>query len=317
MKILWTAGHERARPFDLSGQTALVTGCSRGIGKAAAVALAAAGADIVGVSASLGPRARSPLRSRRTAAASARYRCDLADRAAVYELVADVRREAEIDILVNNAGTIARAPAAEHPDEFWDRVLEVNLSAQFVLSRELGRDMLARGRGKIVFVASLLSFQGGITVPGYTASKSAIAGLTKALANEWAGRGVNVNAVAPGYVRTDNTQALREDPDPVRADPGPHSGGALGGPGGHRRADRLPQLAGRRLRPRGRPGRRRGLAWPLIDELSRRARTYDVSHGRQAEDPGVADRPRRQCFTPTGTTRVGRRRGAGARHRQR
>jgi 2-deoxy-D-gluconate 3-dehydrogenase len=199
-------------PFDLSGRTALVTGCSRGIGRAAAVALAAAGADIVGVSASLEAGSEVAAEVEAHGRSFRAFRCDLADRAAVYELVADVRRDAEIDILVNNAGTIARAPAAEHPDEFWDRVLEVNLSAQFVLSRELGRDMLERGRGKIVFVASLLSFQGGITVPGYTASKSAVAGLTKALANEWAGRGVNVNAVAPGYVRTDNTQALREDP---------------------------------------------------------------------------------------------------------
>jgi 2-dehydro-3-deoxy-D-gluconate 5-dehydrogenase len=199
-------------PFDLSGRTALVTGCRRGIGRAAAVALAAAGADVVGVSASLesgsdiGAEVEALGRSFRP------YRCDFAHRAAVHELVASVRRDVgAVDVLVNNAGTIERAPAAEHPDEMWDRVLEVNLTAQFVLSRELGQDMLARGRGKIVFVASLLSFQGGITVPGYTASKSGIVGLTKALANEWAGAGVNVNAVAPGYVVTDNTQALRDD----------------------------------------------------------------------------------------------------------
>jgi 2-deoxy-D-gluconate 3-dehydrogenase len=188
-------------PFDLSGRTALVTGASRGIGKAAALALAAAGADVLSVSASLEPGPRL-------------YRCDLAERGDVYELVRSIRRDVgTLDILVNNAGTVARIAAAEHPDDLWDRVLEVNLTAQFVLSRELGRDMLARGSGKIVFVASLLSFQGGIMVPGYTASKSGVAGLTKALANEWAGRGVNVNAVAPGYVRTDNTQALRDDPD--------------------------------------------------------------------------------------------------------
>jgi 2-dehydro-3-deoxy-D-gluconate 5-dehydrogenase len=199
-------------PFDLSGRTALVTGCRRGIGRAAAVALAAAGADVVGVSASLesgsdiGAEVEALGRSFRP------YRCDFAHRAAVHELVASVRRDVgAVDVLVNNAGTIERAPAAEHPDEMWDRVLEVNLTAQFVLSRELGQDMLARGRGKIVFVASLLSFQGGITVPGYTASKSGVVGLTKALANEWAGAGVNVNAVAPGYVVTDNTQALRDD----------------------------------------------------------------------------------------------------------
>ena len=200
-------------PFDLSGRTALVTGCRRGIGKAAAIALAAAGADVVGVSASLVPGSAVAEKVEALGRSFHGYRCDFADRSAVYELVATVRRDVgAVDILVNNAGTIARTPAAEHPDEMWDRVLEVNLSAQFVLSRELGRDMLARGHGKIVFIASLLSFQGGITVPGYAASKSGIAGLTKALANEWAGRGVNVNAIAPGYVATDNTQALRDDP---------------------------------------------------------------------------------------------------------
>ena len=199
--------------FDLAGRTALVTGCRRGIGKAAAVALAAAGADVVGVSASLEPESEVAGEVEALGRDFRSYRCDFADRNAVYELVASVRRDVgAVDILVNNAGTIARAPAAEHSDELWDTVLEVNLTAPFVLSRELGQDMVARGRGKIVFVASLLSFQGGITVPGYTASKSAIAGLTKALANEWAGSGVNVNAVAPGYVATDNTQALRDDP---------------------------------------------------------------------------------------------------------
>jgi 2-deoxy-D-gluconate 3-dehydrogenase len=203
-----------AAAFDLAGRTALVTGCRRGIGKAAAVTLAAAGADIVGVSASLEPGSDVAAAVEAHGRSFRSYRCDFADRAAVYDLVAAVRREVErVDILVNNAGTIARAPAAEHPDELWDRVLEVNLTAQFVLTRELGRDMLEHGSGKIVFVASLLSFQGGITVPGYAASKSGIAGLTKAFANEWAGSGVNVNAVAPGYVRTDNTQALREDAD--------------------------------------------------------------------------------------------------------
>lgn len=199
--------------FDLSGRTALVTGCRRGIGKAAAVALAAAGADVVGVSATLEPGSQVAAEVEALGRDFRSYRCDFADREAVSELVSSVRRDiGVVDVLVNNAGTIARAAAAEHPDEMWDRVLEVNLTAQFVLSRELGRDMLARGSGKIVFVASLLSFQGGITVPGYTASKSGIAGLTKALANEWAAAGVNVNAVAPGYVATDNTQALREDP---------------------------------------------------------------------------------------------------------
>jgi 2-deoxy-D-gluconate 3-dehydrogenase len=202
-----------AAPFDLSGRTALVTGCRRGIGKAAAVALAAAGADIVGVSVSLEEGSEVGAAVEAYGRSFAAYRCDLGNRAEVRELVAAVRRDHErIDILVNNAGTIARVPAAEHPDELWDHVLEVNLTAQFILAREFGREMVARGSGKIVFVASLLSFQGGITVPGYTASKSGVAGLAKALANEWAPHGVNVNAVAPGYVQTDNTQALRDDP---------------------------------------------------------------------------------------------------------
>ena len=200
-------------PFDLSGRSALVTGCRRGIGKAAAVALASAGADVIGVSASLEPGSDVAAEVEAIGRGFHAYRCDFADRRALYELVAAVRRDVgTVDILVNNAGTIARAPAAEHPDEMWDRVLEVNLSSQFILSREVGKDMLERGSGKIVFIASMLSFQGGITVPGYTASKSAVAGLTKALANEWAGAGVNVNAVAPGYVATDNTQALQDDP---------------------------------------------------------------------------------------------------------
>jgi 2-deoxy-D-gluconate 3-dehydrogenase len=186
--------------YDLSGRTALVTGARRGIGRAAAEALAAVGARVIGASATEEEEAGHA------------YRCDFAKRDAVYELIAKVQRDVgAVDILVNNAGTIERAPAAEHGDELWDRVLEVDLSAQFVLTRELGRGMLERGRGKVVFVASLLSFQGGINVPGYAAAKSGVAGLTRALANEWAARGVNVNAVAPGYVRTDNTQALQDD----------------------------------------------------------------------------------------------------------
>ena len=121
-------------------------------------------------------------------------------------------RDRPVDILVNNAGTIRRAPAAEHSDADWDLVLQVNLNAQFALTRAVGAAMVTRGRGKIIFTASLLSFQGGITVPGYTAAKHGIAGLTKALANEWASHGVNVNAIAPGYIATDNTQALQDDP---------------------------------------------------------------------------------------------------------
>ncbi|MDG4837698.1 SDR family NAD(P)-dependent oxidoreductase [Micromonospora chokoriensis] len=200
--------------FDLSGKTAVVTGARRGIGLAMAEALALAGADIVGVSAQL--EASGSEVEARVQAAGRRFtalRVDLGDRAAVHGLARDLTALGPVDILVNNGGTIARTPAAEHPDEMWDQVIEVNLSSQFVLSREIGRTMVERGRGKIIFTASLLSFQGGITVPGYAASKSGVAGLTKALANEWAAHGVNVNAIAPGYIATDNTQALRDDPD--------------------------------------------------------------------------------------------------------
>ncbi len=205
--------------FKLDGRIALVTGCRRGIGRAIARALAQAGADIVGVSASL--EASGSEVERDVTAAGRRFRgyaCDFADRPAFDRFIEQVRRDCpHIDILINNAGTILRSPAAEHADECWDRVLEVNLRAQFVLSRQLGRDMLRRGYGKIVFIASLLAFQGGITVPSYAASKGGIAQLTMALANEWAPLGVNVNAIAPGYVETDNTAALREDPQRSRA----------------------------------------------------------------------------------------------------
>ncbi|MYK33436.1 MAG: SDR family oxidoreductase [Boseongicola sp. SB0670_bin_30] len=200
--------------FDLTGKTALVTGARRGIGRGMAEALASAGADIVGVSASLeGEGSEVGVAVAGMGRSFAAYQADFADRAALNALVADLARDGvEPDILVNNAGTIRRKPAAEHPSEWWDEVIEVNLSAQFVLSREIGRGMIERGRGKIIFTASVLSFQGGVTVPGYAASKGGIAQLTKALANEWAGRGINVNAIAPGYVATDNTEALRNDP---------------------------------------------------------------------------------------------------------
>jgi 2-dehydro-3-deoxy-D-gluconate 5-dehydrogenase len=199
-------------PFDLTGATALVTGCRRGIGRAAAVALARAGADIVGVSATLDAGDAVAAEVAALGRGFRPYRCDLGDREAVHELAARLESDVpQLDILVLNAGTIERRPAIEHGDDLWDRVLEVNLTSQFVLARELGGRMVARGRGKIVFVASMLSFQGGLTVPSYAASKGGIAQLTKALANEWAARGVNVNAVAPGYIATDNTQALRQD----------------------------------------------------------------------------------------------------------
>ena len=199
--------------FDLSGKTALVTGCKRGIGKAMAVALAEAGADIIGVSASLekqGSQVEEDVVALGKKFSS--YQCDFSNRAALHSFIQQLKTDGhKPDILVNNAGTIKRAPAAEHPDDMWDEVIEVNLNAQFILSREIGRGMVERGSGKIIFTASLLTFQGGITVPGYAASKGGIGQLTKALANEWASKGVNVNAIAPGYIATDNTEALRND----------------------------------------------------------------------------------------------------------
>jgi 2-dehydro-3-deoxy-D-gluconate 5-dehydrogenase len=201
--------------FDLSHKIALVTGCKRGIGKAIASALAEAGADIIGVSASLEP---SGSEVEKEVVGFGRkftgYNCDFSDRGSLGNFISKVRQKhPRIDILVNNAGTILRTPAAEHPDEFWDKVMEVNLNSQFILSREIGKGMIALGSGKIIFISSLLTFQGGINVPGYAASKGAIGQLTKALANEWASKGVNVNAIAPGYIATDNTAALRKDPE--------------------------------------------------------------------------------------------------------
>lgn len=199
--------------FDLTGKIALITGCKRGIGMAMALGLAEAGADILGVSANLelnGSQVANAVEAlgRQFKA----YQADFSNRDSLYAFIEQLKADyPRIDILVNNAGTILRNPAAEHSDEFWDEVLEVNLSSQFILSREIGSRMIAQGSGKIIFTASLLSFQGGINVPGYAASKGGIARLTMALANEWAGKGVNVNAIAPGYISTDNTTALRED----------------------------------------------------------------------------------------------------------
>ncbi|RMG26998.1 MAG: SDR family NAD(P)-dependent oxidoreductase, partial [Bacteroidetes bacterium] len=201
--------------FKLVGKTALVTGCKRGIGKAMAIALAEAGADIVGVSATLETRGSEVEQAvRATGRDFKAYTCDFSQRQDLYAFIRKVQEEVpRIDILVNNAGTILRKPAAEHTDEMWDKVIEVNQTAQFILTREIGKGMLERGEGKIIFTASLLTFQGGITVPGYAASKGAVGQLTMAFANEWAGRGINVNAIAPGYIATDNTEALRNNPE--------------------------------------------------------------------------------------------------------
>ncbi len=202
--------------FDLTGTTAVVTGARRGIGFAMAEGLAQAGADIIAVSAgqeadggAIGARVRELGRSFEG------HAVDFRDRDAIAAFGAAVRDRA--DILVNNAGTIRRSPAAEHPLEWWDEVLDVNLRNQFVLTQAVAGGMLERGYGRILFTASLLSFQGGINVPGYTAAKSGIAGLVKALSNEWSARGVTVNAIAPGYIATDNTAALRADEERSQA----------------------------------------------------------------------------------------------------
>jgi 2-dehydro-3-deoxy-D-gluconate 5-dehydrogenase len=199
--------------FRLDGKVALVTGASRGLGAGIAVALASAGADLV-LHASEQPAAATA-----AAIASAGGRppvtltADLADRAAGDRLMTEaIAAFGRLDILINNAGLIRRHPAAGHSDGDWDRVLEVDLSSVFRLCRAAGRHMIERRQGgKIVNIASLLSFQGGLTVPGYAAAKGGVMQLTKALANEWAAQGINVNAIAPGYMETDNTAALRAD----------------------------------------------------------------------------------------------------------
>ena len=198
------------KAFDLTGKVALVTGCKRGIGRGMAEALASAGADIIGVSATL-ENSGSDVEKSVTAMGRhfTGYACDFSDRQSVLEFAKTLSEQGIVpDILINNAGTIKRQPAAEHPTEWWDEVIEVNLSAQFLLSREIGKHMIERGSGKIIFTASLLTFQGGITVPGYAASKGGIGQLTKALANEWGSKGVNVNAIAPGYMDTQLNTAL-------------------------------------------------------------------------------------------------------------
>jgi len=197
--------------FKLDGKTALITGSNQGIGQAYAQALAEAGADIIGVSYQSDFTETEKLINA-TGRKFKSYISDFSDRDSLYQFIKDVKSDfKQIDILVNNAGMILRKPISEHPDEYWDKVIDVNLSAQFILTREFGKEMAERGHGKIVFIASLLSFQGGITVPGYAASKGGIKQLTMAFANEWASKGVTVNAIAPGYIATENTKALRED----------------------------------------------------------------------------------------------------------
>ncbi|MBT2745764.1 2-dehydro-3-deoxy-D-gluconate 5-dehydrogenase KduD [Lysobacter sp. ISL-50] len=197
-------------PFSLSGKVALVTGANRGLGQGIALALARAGADIACVASGSSHDTVQQVRGlgRRAHAIQA----DLSSLEPIERIVGDtVEALGAIDILVNNAGLIRRADAIDFSEDDWDAVMNVNLKSAFFLAQAAGRRMLAQGRGKIVNIASMLSFQGGIRVPSYTASKSGLAGITRLLANEWAGRGVNVNAIAPGYMSTDNTAQLRAD----------------------------------------------------------------------------------------------------------
>jgi 2-deoxy-D-gluconate 3-dehydrogenase len=197
--------------FDITGKVAVVTGANKGLGRGMALGLAEAGADIVAVHRSDVSRTRKDVedRGRRFAAVQA----DLSDIERVKEIIPDALQAfGRIDILINNAGIIRRSPAVEYTEEDWDAVLDVNLKALFLLSQAAARQFMEQeSEGKIINIASMLSYQGGVLVPAYTASKSAVLGLTRALANEWAGRGINVNGIAPGYMATDNTEPLRKN----------------------------------------------------------------------------------------------------------
>lgn len=199
--------------FKLDGKVALITGSNQGIGQYYALALAEAGADIIGVS-YVDEFKETKSMVEATGRKFTSYVSDFSNRESLHEFISKVTTDfPKIDILINNAGTIMRDPISQHSDEYWDRVIEVNLSSQFVLTREIGKRMVENGYGKIVFIASLLSFQGGITVPGYAASKGGVKQLIMAFANEWASKGVTINGIAPGYIATANTKALRENPE--------------------------------------------------------------------------------------------------------
>lgn len=201
--------------FSLDNKIALVTGCSRGIGLEVAKELAEAGADIIGVSNSMSEKGSEIAQLVEAAGRKFYpYAADFSNRDSLYAFLEKVKTDhPRIDILINNAGNIKRKPVAEHPDEFWDTIIDINLNSQFIITREIGKRMLEQKSGKIIFTCSLLSFQGGVNVPGYAASKGAVASLLKSFANEWAAHGINVNGVAPGYIATDNTAQLRKDPD--------------------------------------------------------------------------------------------------------
>lgn len=198
--------------FDLSGQTAIITGGNKGIGMGMAKGLVDAGCNIIVASRSIEKGSDIEQYAVEAGRKFNFYKLNAANRNSVYNFASLVlKNHQRIDILINNAGTIMRKPVVEHPDEWWDEVLSINLNTPFILAREFGKHMIKNGKGKIIFTCSLLTFQGGINVPGYAASKAALASVIKALSNEWASKGININGIAPGYIATDNTQALRED----------------------------------------------------------------------------------------------------------
>lgn len=198
--------------FDVTGKVSLVTGVSRGLGQGMAIGLAEAGSDIIGVGVSDMSETREKVEA--LGRKFHEIKQSLSESNAPYKVVEEALQKAgRIDVLVNNAGMIRRSPAEEFSDQDWRDVLTLNLDAVFTLTREVGKHMLERGSGKVINIASMLSFQGGLKVPAYTASKHAVAGLTKSFANEWAGKGIQVNAIAPGYMETDNTAPLRKDKD--------------------------------------------------------------------------------------------------------
>ena len=203
-------------PFDLSGKVAVVTGANTGIGQAIALALADAGADIAAVGRT--PADDTVAKARALGRKAEVVSADLSTTEPVQRVVDEtVAKLGGLDILVNNAGIIRRADAVDFTEEDWDAVIDTNLKSVFFLAQAAGRHMIAQGAGKIINIASMLTFQGGIRVPSYTASKAGIGGLTKILANEWAGKGVQVNGIAPGYISTDNTEALRNDPERAKS----------------------------------------------------------------------------------------------------
>ena len=201
--------------FKLDGKLALVTGCKSGIGKAMTLGLAEAGADIIGVSSTLEESGSEIEQGVKALGRNFKaYQCDFSDRQALYAFISKVRADYPvIDILLSNAGTAILADPVDFPDEYWDKIIEVNLNANFVLSREFGKDMLARGYGKIIFTASVQSFRASEKCPAYAASKGGLAQLLRTLTNVWAARGVNVNAIAPGWVRTKMTDPIADDPE--------------------------------------------------------------------------------------------------------